>query len=159
MSGILSVHIEIFKTNVSKAMKILGLRIRDSNCTDICESCKDLQESISKTNDDLDCKVSDICGPMPVTSLGRCRYFATFIDEHSKYSAVSFLKTKDEVESKEYMSNKVQNQLKVKGINYQCTVVYSTQQSGIAERKKELQLKHIGQCFLNQRCQRDILKD
>jgi len=162
-------HLKLAHRNLQdiKAMKRLGLKIKDCNCSDICESC--IVGKISRspfpqvavpTNGVLDCIVSDICGPMPVTSLGGARYFATFIDVHSKYSAVYFLKTKDEVESKviehlellsnkfrknvksfrtdrgtEYMSNKVQSYLRSKGISYQCTVAYSPQQNGIAERK------------------------
>lgn len=162
-------HLKLAHRNLQdiKAMKRLGLKIKDCKCSDVCESCiigkisrSPFPKEAVPTNDVLDCIVSDICGPMPVTSLGGSRYFVTFIDVHSKYSAVYFLKTKDEVELKviehlellsntfrkkvksfrtdrgtEYMSNKVQTYLKSNGIKYQCTVAYSPQQNGIAERK------------------------
>ena len=40
---------------------------------------------------------SDLWGPSPVLSHGRCRYFVTFIDDYSRKVWVYFLKTKDEV--------------------------------------------------------------
>lgn len=162
-------HLKLAHRNLQdiQAMRRIGLKIRDCNCSNVCESCiigKISRSPFPKvavpTNGVLDCIVSDICGPMPVTSVGGARYFVTFIDVHSRYSAVYFLKTKDEVELKviehlellsntfrkkvksfrtdrgtEYMSNKVQRYLKSNGIQYQCTVAYSPQQNGIAERK------------------------
>ena len=40
---------------------------------------------------------SDLWGPSPVESHGRCRYFVTFIDDYSRKVWVYFLKSKDEV--------------------------------------------------------------
>ena len=40
---------------------------------------------------------SDVCGPMPVESLGRKRYFVTFIDDFSRCCAVYFIRQKSEV--------------------------------------------------------------
>ena len=40
---------------------------------------------------------SDVCGPMQTTSLGGNRYFVTFIDYKSRYTAVYFMKRKDQV--------------------------------------------------------------
>ena len=162
-------HLKLAHRNLQDvlAMKKKGLMIRDCECESICESC--IKGKISRnpfpakatpTNDVLDCIVSDICGPIQVTSVGGERYFATFIDVHSRYSEVYFLRTKDEVEDKiveylellkntfgrkvkvfrsdrgtEYLSNRVQSYLKKEGIKFQCTVAYSPQQNGIAERK------------------------
>jgi transposase InsO family protein len=149
------------------AMKGKGLKISDCDCTDVCESC--ITEKISRTpfpkkskpvENILDCIVSDICGPMPITSIGGYRYFVTFTDVHSKFCAVYLLKAKSEVQSKvieylellknsfgrkvkifrtdrgtEYLSQEVQKYLRSEGIRYQCTVAYSPEQNGISERK------------------------
>jgi len=40
---------------------------------------------------------SDVCGPMRHESIGKATYFATFIDESTRWCEVRFLKTKDEV--------------------------------------------------------------
>ena len=149
------------------AMKDIGLKIIDCDCTDVCESC--IIEKISRNpfpkkalpvENILDCIVSDICGPMPVTSVSGFRYFVTFTDVHSKFCAVYLLKAKSEVQSKvieylellkntfdrkvkmfrtdrgtEYLSEEVQKYLRLEGIRFQCTVAYSPEQNGISERK------------------------
>ena len=40
---------------------------------------------------------SDVCGPKPVESLGRQKYFVTFIDDFSRCCMVCFMKHKSEV--------------------------------------------------------------
>ena len=44
----------------------------------------------------LDLVFTDVLGPMPSTSLGGNRYAISFTDSYSKYSAVYFLKLKEE---------------------------------------------------------------
>lgn len=87
-----------------KKMGNKGLKIKNCNCTYKCESCikgklsrKTFPKKASETQEILDCIVSDVCGPMQVQSIGRSRYFATFIDVKSGYTEVAFLKGKDEV--------------------------------------------------------------
>ena len=43
---------------------------------------------------------SDVCGPMPVDSLGGYKYFVTFIDDYSRCCMIYFLKHKSEVFAK-----------------------------------------------------------
>ena len=43
---------------------------------------------------------SDICGPMPSTSLSRYVYYVIFIDDYSRKCWIYFLKAKDKVLSK-----------------------------------------------------------
>ena len=45
----------------------------------------------------LDLVYSDVCGPMTVSTLGDARYFATFIDDHSRKVWAYALRTKDGV--------------------------------------------------------------
>lgn len=40
---------------------------------------------------------TDVCGPMPVQSLGGARYCLSFIDDYSRKVYVFVLKSKDEV--------------------------------------------------------------
>ena len=42
----------------------------------------------------------DVCGPMPVDSIGGKRYFVTFIDDYTRYCKVYFMKNKSEVFNK-----------------------------------------------------------
>ena len=102
---------------------------------------------------------SDVCGPMETQSIGGHRYFVTFIDDYSRYSAVYFIKRKSEVFDKfkefeavisnesgehigtlrtdnggEYLSTEFENYLTSKGIRHELTVPYSPQQNGVAER-------------------------
>ena len=43
---------------------------------------------------------SEVCGPMPMESIGRSRYFVTFVDDYSRCCAVLFLKRGAEVPHK-----------------------------------------------------------
>ena len=49
-----------------------------------------------KKSSKLDLVFTDILGPMPTTSLGGNRYAISFTDSYSRYSAVYFLKSKEE---------------------------------------------------------------
>ena len=49
------------------------------------------------TKEKLEYIHSDLWGPAQVNSLGRCRYFLTFIDDFSRMVWVFALKSKDEV--------------------------------------------------------------
>ena len=61
---------------------------------------------------------SDICGPMQTTSLKRYVYYASFIDDYSRKTWISFLKKKDEVfeifkEIKALVENLSKNKIKI----------------------------------------------
>lgn len=45
----------------------------------------------------LDYVHTDVWGPVPVTSKGGSRYFVTYVDDHSRYAWIYFLKHKNEV--------------------------------------------------------------
>lgn len=90
---------------------------------------------------------SDICGPMNVSSLAGAKYFATFIDDKSRYMEIKPLKKKSEIleafkeyktrvekmtghcikklrtnNAKEYLSKEFNKFLKKEGIIRQFTV-------------------------------------
>ena len=102
---------------------------------------------------------SDVCGPMPIPSLGGSRYYVTFIDDYSRYTFVYFMKNKSEVFEKfkefhtyvvnitgkpvkilrsdnggEYTSKEFESYLKENGITHQLSVPYNPAQNGVAER-------------------------
>jgi len=102
---------------------------------------------------------TDICGPMNVKSFGNARYFATFIDDKTRYVEVVFLKSRSDIleefkkyqlrvaketgrkitklrsdNAKEYVSKEFNDYLESQGIRRQLSVEYTPQQNGIAER-------------------------
>ena len=118
------------------------------------------KESSHHAKQTLDLIHTDVCGPMSTETFGHKKYFLTFIDDHSRYTVVYLLHSKDEVAVKleeyiAYVSNKfgrkpqvlrsdngteytgkgTQAILKKAGIQFQTSVPYSPQQNGIAERK------------------------
>lgn len=152
--------------DVSCLLKSHGLSIKSCECLNDCEMCitgkmarKSFPKKATRTKEILDCIVSDVCGAMPIESLGRKKYFVTFIDVFSKYTEVKFLRNKNDVADNainyieklktqlgrkpkvfrsdrggEYMCEKFQSYLRHEGIRFQCTVGYAPEQNGIAER-------------------------
>ena len=102
---------------------------------------------------------SDICGPMPVQSLGGKRYFALFKDASTGYTYVYFLKYKNDIfqifkEFERAINNKFEKPIKILridngreyicknliqytknyGIKLERAAPYTPQQNGISER-------------------------
>lgn len=115
----------------------------------------------SRAKEVLDLVHSDICGPMQVESIGKNRYFITFIDDKTRRIFLYPMKTKSEWEvtakfeefknftetqsgrkikvlrtdnGLEYMNKKFENLLKKAGIKHETTNVHTPQQNGLAER-------------------------
>jgi transposase InsO family protein len=103
---------------------------------------------------------SNVCGPMPSTSIGGYVYYVSFIDDYSCKTWVYFLKSKDEVFGKfkefkalienlskrkikilrsnnggEYTSKEFVNFCKDVEIKRELTTPYNPQQNGVAKRK------------------------
>lgn len=101
----------------------------------------------------------DVCGPLPVPSVGGQRYIATFLDDYSKLSVVAPIQYKSEVKQvtkdvvlyletqcgqklrtvrsdngSEYINAELQDYFKSRGVEHQTTVPYTPQQNGAAER-------------------------
>ena len=82
-----------------------GMKLNNSEDMKFCEGCvkgKQKRNSFPKgqatrATELLEIVHSDVCGPMQTTSLGGNRYFVTFIDDKSRYTAIYFMKSKDQV--------------------------------------------------------------
>ena len=139
----------------------------DSESKEACDGCmKGKQtrksfpkESTTRAHKILELIHTDVCGPMENKSLGGSRYFVTFIDDKSRYTAIYFMKQKNEVFEKykefeamvenvtgkkiralrsdnggEYSSKAFNNYLQMKGVQRQFTLPRNPQQNGVAER-------------------------
>jgi hypothetical protein len=133
----------------------------------ICKGCalgknakKPFSSSNNRSKEILDLINSDVCGPMPVKSLGGSLYYVIFIDDYSRKTWLYLLKTKDEVFSKfqefkaeienltnkkiktlrtdngvEYTSKEFVAFCKSTGVRRELIVPHNPQQNGVAERK------------------------
>ena len=144
-----------------------GLKFDTNEEVKFCEGCtmgKQTRNSFLKNEATRATKLlqivhSDVCGPMKTQSIGGSRYFVTFIDDMSRYAAIYFIRSKDEVLSKfkvyadmatnttgsnirvlrtdnggEYTSKVFDDFLRSKGIKRQLTTPRTPQQNGVAER-------------------------
>lgn len=114
---------------------------------------------VGKSRVPLELIHTDICGPMETESLGGAKYFVTFIDDATAFASVYMMSQRSEVSekfrkfiqwaktqtgrkvksvrhdgAKEYTQGKFAELCSQLGIEQQCTVPYSPQQNGIAER-------------------------
>lgn len=102
---------------------------------------------------------ADVCGPMETASIGGCRYFLIFVDDHTRMTFVYFLKAKNQVfkyfkEFKALVENQQNKKIKIfrtdnglefcnhefdsylteAGIVHQKTNTYTPEQNAISER-------------------------
>ncbi|CAL9001991.1 unnamed protein product, partial [Prunus brigantina] len=133
------------------------------------------QESKLRAKEPLGLIHSDICGPMQTPSLGRNRYFITFIDDYSRMYWVYFLRNKSEalhVFKRFKVMVELQNGYHIKrlrtdrggefnshefvwfceelGIERQLTIAYSPQQNGVAERKN-ITVMEMAKCMVHEK--------
>src|SRR3954471_3385560 len=103
---------------------------------------------------------SDVCGPFPEPSLGGNRYFVSFVDEFTRMTWVTLIKSKNEVFTEfqkfkvkaekqsgqkikilrtdgggEYNSTEFQKFCDDNGIEHEVTAPYTPQHNGLAERR------------------------
>jgi hypothetical protein len=154
---------------------IIGLPKLKGDHKDVCNGCtqgKNIKNPFpkrdNKTKRVLELIHSDVCGPMPSSSISGYVYYVSFIDDYSCKSWIYFLKTKYEVFSKfkefkalienlsernikilrsdnggEYTSKEFVNFYKDVGIKRELTTPYNPQQNGVAEQKNRTILEAV----------------
>lgn len=167
--------------DLSRHNKVHGINVNSNEKLTTCAVCikgtktrSPFPQSTSRSNEILELVHTDLCGPMKVESLGGSKYFATFIDDKSRWCGIYFLRRKNELFDKflefkakvekqtgkfiktvrsdnggEYRSNELEDYLKKEGIRHQFTVDYTPQQNGMAERKNRT-LVEMATCMLIQ---------
>lgn len=159
---------------------IEGMRLVECNCQHDCEVCLKAKttrlpfpdKSMNHSKSVLEVVHTDVCGPMQTVSGSGKRYILTLIDDFSKFTVISFLSHKSEVESRikeyislvnnkfgrkprilrsdrggEYLSNQFKAYLRTEGIEQQLTAPRTPQQNGTAERKNRT-LMEMARCLL-----------
>jgi transposase InsO family protein len=96
-------HLHHGALNVLKEI-VTGLPELSTEHSDVCKGCAlgkyaktSFPSSDNRSKGILDLVHSDVCGPMSSTSLTRCEYFVTFIDDFSRKTWIYFMRAKDEV--------------------------------------------------------------
>lgn len=163
--------------------KVHGVAVKGNENLLICEvyirgkqTQTSFPKSTSRSTEILELVHTDLCGPMNVESFGGSKYFATFIDDKTRYMMrnlfsekevlfENFLEFKVKVEKQtrksiktirsdnggEYRSHELEDYLKKEGIRHQLTIEYTSEQNGIAERKnRTLSLVEMARCMLLQ---------
>ena len=145
-----------------------------AQCTEPCEPCIMAKQhrlsfgpSETETVRTLELVHMDVCGPLPA-SLGGARYFATFLDDYSKFSVVRPIASKSDVAAvtreviqlleaqagqhvrtvrtdngSEYLNSEMSAFFRGKGITHQTTVRYTPEQNGAAERLNRTILERV----------------
>ena len=149
--------------------------------SEFCEGCAHGKQKrapfpkgqATRTSEILEIVHSDVCGPMQENSLGGNCYFVTFIDDKSRFTAVYFMETKDQVFEKfkeyetmvtnmtekkikiirsdnggEYTSKEFSNYLKEKGIHDQLSVPWTPEQNGVSERMNRT-IQETARCMIH----------
>lgn len=117
---------------------------------------------------------TDLCGKMPITSLGGANYFLTFKDDCTSYRFVYFIKNKSDVfpvfaefqklierqtgnkikiirsdNGKEYINHQLSEHFKDNGIVHETTSPYTPEQNGRAERENRSIVESARAMLLN----------
>lgn len=128
----------------------------------------------TRSTETLEIIHSDVCGPMRVITKAGYRYFVTFIDDHSRWCEIRFLKSKDQVldcfrdfvnlvekqrdrkvkclqsdNGREYVNHDFNGFLNKNVITRRLSVPYNPQQNGVSERKNRT-LMETARCLLMQ---------
>lgn len=170
---------DLWNCQRSNAVSGLELSERPDNIfCDVCTKGKMTRAPFPKKSERktemLELIHSDICGPIRTESSGGSRYFATFIDDASRWSEVRFLRNKSDVlqafkdykalvenqtgrrvkylqsdNGREYCNERFDTFLKDNGIGRRLTVPYTPEQNGVAERKNRT-LLDMARCLLLQ---------
>lgn len=160
---------------------IHGIKVSGNEKPPVCEicvqgkfACIPFKRSETTSSEALELIHTDICGPMRVQSLSGSKYFATFVDDKTRYCEIVFLKNKSDIFEKfvefksrvekqtgkkikivrsdngrEYLNNKFKEFFRLEGIVHQLTADYTPEQNGVAERFNRT-LVEMARCMLLQ---------
>ena len=149
----------------SRSNEGTGMPEFTNNHEGVCQGCAEgkhtrgpFPSSATKTSYVLQLVHSNLSGMLPVTSLGGCSYYMTFIDDFSRKTWIYFLKIKDEAfmwfrtfkalvenltgkkikilrtdNGTEYETNEFKNFCREAGIKRETTTVYTPEQNGVVE--------------------------
>lgn len=162
-----------------KERLVENMEIVDCGIKEMCNTCMKgkltrlpfPKKSFTKSLAPLELIHSDVCS-LPVATPNGKEYLVTFIDDFSRFTTISLLRNKSEVEIKlmefiefvktkferkpklirsdrggEYIGKDVENLLISQGIQIHLTAGYSPQQNGVAERKNRT-LVEMARCML-----------
>lgn len=142
---------------------------------EVCQPCVQAKQtripfptSTSTTKNPMELVHMDVCGPLPVQSLGGSRYFATFLDDYSKFSVVVPVNNKSDVSEVvkrtikqletqtghqlktvrtdrggEYLNHSLRSYFDSKGVLHQTTAPYTPEQNGAAERLNRTLMERV----------------
>jgi hypothetical protein len=163
------------KAMISKQL-VTGIDIKSKQAPDpVCEPClsgkmnaNPFPPSMTRASKPLELIHTDLHGPFKVRTMSGYRYWITFIDDHTRFRAVMFLKSKDQAfdafrrykayaenhlgakilcmridKGGEYMSNQFIDYMLDHGITRQYTVRARPQQNGVAERANRTIEEHV----------------
>lgn len=156
----------LLKKNMVTGIGIAAEEFSTAGKQDLCEPCVlgkqqrlPFPASKSVTSKTLELLHTDVCGPLPVTSLGGSNYFVTVLDDYSRLSIIKPLTYKSDTagalrdiitlletqtgnrvqrlrsdNGSEFLNSNLGNFLKTKGIQHETAIRYSPEQNGAAER-------------------------
>ncbi len=91
-------------TDAVRNNRVDGVKLMSSQRNLDCDIClhgkmtrTPFPKKSNRKSELLDLVHTDVCGPMTTESIGRARYFVEFVDDHSKWCEVRFLRCKSEV--------------------------------------------------------------
>ena len=169
------------------AMEVAGAHPR-RDLSDMCDACavskicrKPFPKSTSAATVPLELVHTDVCGPMPVTSVGGARYIVTVLDDYSDaHEAVPIATKADAGEAVrtevarweartgrrlqrwrsdrcgEYMSATMAAWTRKHGATHETTAPYTPQQNGKAERLNRTLLEKVGASMTAAACATDL---
>jgi len=154
----------------------------------LCEPCVQAKQprapfpiSTSESTRPLQLVHMDLCGPLPVQSLGGSHYFATFLDDYSRFSLVVPVSSKADVPAVvkrtiklletqcgqqlqavrtdrggEYLNRELASYFESRGVQHQTTVPYTPEQNGAAERLNRTLMERVRAMLLGSRLHQEF---
>jgi len=155
---------------------------------EVCQPCVQAKQarfpfptSTSTSKEPMELVHMDVCGPLSVQSPGGSRYFATFLDDHTKFSAVVPVNSKSDVpevvkrtikqletqtghqlktvrtdRGGEYLNHSLRSYFESKGVLHQTTAPYTPEQNGAAERLNRTLMERVRAMLLSAGLQQQL---